>query len=54
MKNQKATKNPINKYYDKCFQYAAKVALKHKEIGKKSERISKTNTSFIVNIIGKE
>ena len=33
-KNNKATTNPINDD-DKCFQYAATVALNHEEIGRK-------------------
>ena len=38
MKNKKATINPISDD-DKCFQYTAKVALNHEEIGKNSQRI---------------
>ena len=35
IKVKKATINPIN-YDDKCFQYAAMVALNHTELGKNS------------------
>ena len=42
MKNKKATINPINDD-DKYFQYAATVALNHKEIRKSSQRTSKIN-----------
>ena len=41
IKNKKATKNPINKKHNKCFQYAVTVALKHEERGKTPERITK-------------
>ena len=41
IKIKKATINPINKKFHKCFQYAVTVALNHKEIGKNSERITK-------------
>ena len=40
-KKQKATINFINKNDNKCFQYAATLALNHKETGKDSERIKK-------------
>ena len=40
IKNNKATIIPVNDD-DKCFQYAATVALYHKEIEKKSTRMSK-------------
>ena len=30
IKNKKATINPINKKYNKCFQYAGSVGLNHK------------------------
>ena len=50
---KKATINPINKHDNKCFQYAATVALHHKEIGKKKSEYSILNLLF-VNIIGKE
>ena len=33
--------NPINKNNNKCFQYAATLALNHKEFGKDSARITK-------------
>ena len=42
IKNKKATINPINKKYNKCFQYTVTVALNHKVIQKPSERITKT------------
>ena len=42
IKNKKATINPINKKDKKCFQYAVTVVLNHEEIGKNSERITKT------------
>ena len=32
IKNKKATVNPINKGYNKCFQFAVTVALNHEEI----------------------
>ena len=41
IKNKKATINRINKKDNKCFQYAVTVALKHGEIGKNPERITK-------------
>ena len=34
IKNKKATKNPINKKDDKCFQYAVTVALNYEEMKK--------------------
>ena len=40
IKSKKATINPINDD-DKCFEYAATVALNHEEIGKNSQRILK-------------
>ena len=45
MKNKKATTKPVNDD-DKCFQYAAKVALNYKKFGKHVHRIPKTK-SFI-------
>ena len=39
IKNKKVTPNP-KYYHDKCFQYAATVALNHKEIGGQPERVS--------------
>ena len=45
MKNKKATINPISKRDNKCFQYAVKVELNYKEVGKHVERI--TTKSFI-------
>ena len=32
IKNKKATINPINKIYNKCFQYAVTIALNHEKI----------------------
>ena len=40
--DKKATINPINRNDNKCFQYAAVLALNHKEIRKDSGRITKT------------
>ena len=51
MKNNKSTINPVN-VDDKCFQYAATVALNHKEIRKRSGRISE-NWKDIVYSSGK-
>ena len=45
-KNKKSAINPINKKYNKCFQYAVTVALNNEEMGKHSERITETE-SFI-------
>ena len=42
IKNKKAIINLNNKKYNKCLQYAVTVALNHEEIGKNSERITKT------------
>ena len=39
IKNKKATKNSINKKYNKCFQYALTVTLNYEE--KHAERITK-------------
>ena len=41
IKIKKTAINPIDKKFNKCFQYAATVALNHNEIGKHSERITK-------------
>ena len=41
MKSKKVTINLINKNDNKCFQYAATLALNHKKLGKKTERIIK-------------
>ena len=41
-KSKEATINPINKKYNKCFQYAVTVALNHEEIKKDLQRITKT------------
>ena len=45
IKNKKAIINPINKKYNKSFQYAVTVALNHEEIRKNPERIT-TNKPF--------
>ena len=45
IKNKQSTINPINKK-DKCFQYAATVALNYEEIKKDLQRITK-NIPFI-------
>ena len=39
IKNRKTTINPINKKYNKCFQYAITVGLNYEKIGKHAERI---------------
>ena len=39
LNKKKKKKNPINKHENKCFQYCATVALNHKEIKTKTERI---------------
>ena len=41
IKNKKVTTNPFNKNDNKCFPYAATVALNHKEITKDLKRISR-------------
>ena len=41
IKDKQAAINPINKKYNKCFQYAVTVALNHEETEKYSERITK-------------
>ena len=41
IKNKKTTINPINKKDNKCFQYSVTVALKHEEIKKNLQRITK-------------
>ena len=41
IKNKKATRNPINKKDNKCFQYAVTVALNYEEIKKDPQRITK-------------
>ena len=46
VKSKKAPVNPINKNDNKCFQYAATVALNYEKIGKNPERITK-NMHFI-------
>ena len=40
-KNKEATINTFNKKYNKCFQYAVKVALIHEEIKRDPQRITK-------------
>ena len=40
-KNKKAAINPINKKDNKCFQYAATIALNHEQIEKHPEAIAK-------------
>ena len=42
-KTKKATINPTNKNDNKCFQYAAALALNHKGIRKDSGQITKIN-----------
>ena len=46
IKNKKASINPINKKYNKCFQYAVTVALNHEEIKKDPHKMTKIG-SFI-------
>ena len=41
-----ATKNPIKKNDNKCFQYAATLALNHEETGKDSGRNNKNLTFY--------
>ena len=41
IKNKKATINPINKKYNKCFQYTVTVALNYEEIKEDPQRITK-------------
>ena len=41
MDKKKAIINPINKKYNKCFQYAITVALNYEEIKKDPQRITK-------------
>ena len=52
IKNKNATINPKNAD-DKCFQYAAAVALNYEEIEWNPERVSNIK-QFVNNIIGKE
>ena len=40
-KNKKASRNPINKKHNKCFQYALTVALHHEELRKNRAGITK-------------
>ena len=42
MKNKKRTTNPVNKKYNKCFQYAVTAEVNHEKVGKQAERITKT------------
>ena len=44
IKNKRAAINPINKKFNKCFQYAITVALSHEEVGRHPERITKIKT----------
>ena len=46
IKNKKSTLNPVSRKDNKCFLYAATVALNHKKIGKNPGRITKIK-SFI-------
>ena len=41
IKSKKATINPINEKYNKCFQHAVTVALNYQEIRKDPQRITK-------------
>ena len=41
IKNKKATINPVNKKYNKCFQYVVTVVLNCEEIKKDPQRITK-------------
>ena len=41
LKNKKATINPKDNNYDKCFQYSLTIALNYKQIKKDPQRISK-------------
>ena len=41
IKNKKATINLIERKYNKCFQYAVKVASNHEEIKKDLQRVTK-------------
>ena len=47
-KKQKATINPINEKYNKCFQYDVTVTLNYEEVKKDPQRITKI-TPFINN-----
>ena len=42
IKSKKKTINPINKNDNKCFQYAASLAINYKEIAKNSGKNTKT------------
>ena len=53
IKNKKATKNPISKKNNKCFQYAVAVALNDEEIKKDPQRIKKISL-LQINKAGKE
>ena len=41
IKNKKGPINPINKKYDKCFQYAMMVSLNHEEMKKEMNKVHK-------------
>ena len=45
-KNKKATKNPINKKDNECFQYATTVQLSHEEIKKIRKKYKKFYNSL--------
>ena len=45
IKNKKATISPINKKYNKCFQYAITVTLNYEEIKKDPQRITQIKPS---------
>ena len=40
-KSKKTAINPINKKYNKCFQYTATVALNHEQLKKDPQRVTK-------------
>ena len=48
IKNKKETINPVNKKDNKCFQYAATVALNHEEISRK-DRQKITKIELLIN-----
>ena len=41
IKSKKAAINPINKKYNKCFQYTVTVALNHEQLKKDPQRVAK-------------
>ena len=53
IKYKKATINPINKNYNKCFQYAISVALNYQNIKKDPQRISKIKLFINIHHIKK-